>query len=92
MLEVRGAGEAESRLVAVQILPIEIAFGEPKAPGTVADRAAVAERRPDIAGTGAINAFIDDAYRAKYRSSPYLAPMISARTRAAIVKISPRGN
>jgi hypothetical protein len=32
---------------------------------------------------------IDDAYRAKYRKSPYLKPMISARARAATVKIIP---
>jgi hypothetical protein len=33
---------------------------------------------------------IDDAYRAKYASSPYLAPMISRRARAAGVRIVPR--
>ena len=33
---------------------------------------------------------IDDAYRAKYASSPYLAPMISLRARAATVRINPR--
>ncbi len=33
---------------------------------------------------------IDDAYRAKYGTSPYLAPMISARARAACVRIRPR--
>jgi len=33
---------------------------------------------------------IDDAYRAKYAGSPYLDPMISARSRAAGVRISPR--
>ena len=32
---------------------------------------------------------IDEAYRAKYRSSPYLKPMIGARARAATVKITP---
>jgi hypothetical protein len=42
--------------------------------------------------TGAINDRIDDAYRAKYRTSPYLDPMISARARAATVKIIPRGS
>jgi hypothetical protein len=41
--------------------------------------------------TGAINARIDDAYRAKYRTSPYLDPMIGARARAATIKIVPRG-
>ena len=38
---------------------------------------------------GPINDRIDDAYRAKYRASPYLAPMIGAR--AATVKVTPRG-
>jgi hypothetical protein len=33
---------------------------------------------------------IDDAYRAKYRTSPYLAPMIGDHARLATVKISPR--
>ena len=37
-----------------------------------------------------IQARIDDAYRAKYSGSPYLAPMIGARARAATVKLSPR--
>ena len=41
--------------------------------------------------TGAINDRIDDAYRAKYRTSPYLDPMIGARARAATIKIVPRG-
>jgi hypothetical protein len=40
--------------------------------------------------TGAINDRIDDAYRAKYGKSQYLAPMISARARAATVRIIPR--
>ena len=39
---------------------------------------------------GKINDRIDDAYRAKYSSSPYLAPMIGDRARAATVRISPR--
>ncbi len=39
---------------------------------------------------GAINDRIDDAYQAKYRSSPYLPPMISARARSATVKVMPR--
>jgi hypothetical protein len=39
---------------------------------------------------GAINDRIDDAYRAKYAGSPYLAPMIGARARAATVKVMPR--
>src|SRR5262245_13130719 len=41
--------------------------------------------------TGKINDRIDDAYSAKYKTSPYLKPMIGARTRAATVKIVPRG-
>jgi hypothetical protein len=39
---------------------------------------------------GPLNDQIDDAYRAKYRGSPYLSPMIGARARAATVKIMPR--
>jgi hypothetical protein len=39
---------------------------------------------------GPINDRIDDAYRAKYRGSPYLDPMIGARARAATVRIIPR--
>src|SRR5205809_5065597 len=39
---------------------------------------------------GPINDRIDDAYRAKYRGSPYLRPMIGARARSATVKITPR--
>jgi hypothetical protein len=38
---------------------------------------------------GKINDRIDDAYRAKYKGSPYLSPMISANARAATVKIMP---
>ena len=38
---------------------------------------------------GAINDTIDEAYRAKYRSSPYLEPMIGPRARAATVRITP---
>jgi hypothetical protein len=37
-----------------------------------------------------INDRIDEAYRAKYRSSEYLKPMIGVRARAATVKIIPR--
>ena len=33
---------------------------------------------------------IDDAYRAKYQSSPYLKPMISTRARSATVRVIPR--
>jgi len=39
---------------------------------------------------GPINDDIDDAYRAKYRDSPYLNPMIGSRARSATVKIMPR--
>ncbi|WP_122279706.1 DUF2255 family protein [Pseudomonas syringae group genomosp. 3] len=39
--------------------------------------------------TGSVNDRIDDAYRAKYKSSQYLAPMISERSRAATVRIIP---
>ena len=39
---------------------------------------------------GPINDRIDDAYRAKYKGSPYLGPMIGARARSATVKIVPR--
>lgn len=37
-----------------------------------------------------VNHQIDEAYRAKYRTSPYLAPMVGDHARAATVKISPR--
>jgi hypothetical protein len=39
---------------------------------------------------GDINAQIDKAYRAKYKSSPYLSPMIGVGARTATVKIIPR--
>lgn len=39
---------------------------------------------------GPINDRIDEAYRAKYRSSEYLGPMIGARARSATVKVLPR--
>lgn len=39
---------------------------------------------------GAINDRIDEAYRAKYSGSPYLAPMIGARARVATVRVRPR--
>jgi hypothetical protein len=38
---------------------------------------------------GPVNEAIDDAYRVKYRGSPYLSPMISPRARAATVKVMP---
>jgi hypothetical protein len=40
---------------------------------------------------GTINDLVDDAYRAKYKGSPYLNPMIGARARSATVKVMPRG-
>ena len=39
---------------------------------------------------GPINNRIDDAYREKYRGSPYLTPMIGARARSATIKVMPR--
>lgn len=38
---------------------------------------------------GLINQQIDDAYRAKYKNSRYLPPMIGRQTRSATVKIEP---
>lgn len=39
---------------------------------------------------GPMNDRIDDAYRAKYARSTYLAPMIGTRARAATVRVLPR--
>jgi hypothetical protein len=39
---------------------------------------------------GPMNDLIDDAYRLKYRASPYLSPMIGGHARSATVKIMPR--
>ena len=39
---------------------------------------------------GPIYDLIDDAYRAKYRGSPYLRPMIGARALSATVKVMAR--
>jgi hypothetical protein len=39
---------------------------------------------------GPINDLIDDAYRTKYRGSPYVSPMISARARSATLEVMPR--
>ncbi len=39
---------------------------------------------------GPINDLVDDAYRKKYRGSPYLSPMIGAGARSATVKVMPR--
>jgi hypothetical protein len=38
---------------------------------------------------GTIHDRIDAAYRAKYKGSPYLNPMIGARARSATVKVTP---
>ena len=38
---------------------------------------------------GAVNNQIDDAYRTKYKGSPYLDPMIGARASGATVRIKP---
>jgi hypothetical protein len=40
--------------------------------------------------SGEINERIDEAYRAKYKNSPYLDPMIGPRARAATVRVVPR--
>ncbi|GHH03480.1 DUF2255 family protein [Pseudodonghicola xiamenensis] len=39
---------------------------------------------------GALNDQVDAAYKAKYANSSYLAPMISQRSRAATVRVTPR--
>lgn len=39
---------------------------------------------------GTVNDRIDEAYRKKYRGSPYLDPMIGARARSATVEVIPR--
>jgi hypothetical protein len=41
---------------------------------------------------GPVNDRIDEAYRAKYKSSSYLGPMIGARARSVTVRIVPQGN
>ena len=41
---------------------------------------------------GPIIEHIDEAYRMKYRDSPYLGPMIGASARSATVKVVPRDN
>ncbi len=38
---------------------------------------------------GSINDLIDDAYRKKYRGSPYLKAMIGAQARSATVTVIP---
>lgn len=37
-----------------------------------------------------LNDRIDDAYTAKYGTSPYYPPMVTAKTRAATVRVDPR--
>jgi len=44
----------------------------------------------DESGNGDIQKRIDDAYRVKYRTSPYLPPMIANRARSATIRILPR--
>jgi hypothetical protein len=39
---------------------------------------------------GAVNDRIDDAYRAKYKGSPYLEPMVGVGARSATVKVTPK--
>jgi hypothetical protein len=39
---------------------------------------------------GPLNDRVDEAYGAKYNGSRYLSPMVSARARAATVKVLPR--
>ena len=39
---------------------------------------------------GSINDPVDEAYRKKYRGSPFLDPMIGKRARSATVKVMPR--
>jgi hypothetical protein len=39
---------------------------------------------------GPVNDRIDEAYRAKYKGSPYLKPMIGSRARSATIKVMPR--
>jgi hypothetical protein len=41
---------------------------------------------------GPVDELIDNAYRVKYRTSPYLSPMISTRARSATVTITLPGS
>ena len=63
-------------------------------------KAAMQQKRPDHGGgdhkdvtfeavAGSINDRIDEAYRAKYKSSDYLQPMIGKRAQSATVKFEP---
>lgn len=57
-----------------------------------AGRISVAGERHEVGfapAEGPINDRIDAAYRAKYGNSAYLAPMISERSRAATVRVTP---
>lgn len=57
-----------------------------------AGRIRVAGREHEVTFTpidGPVNDAVDAAYRAKYAGSPYLPPMLAARTRAATIRISP---
>jgi len=59
-----------------------------------AGRITVAAREKEVTFEpveGPINGRIDDAYRAKYRDSPYLEAMIDERARGATVKVTPSG-
>ena len=40
---------------------------------------------------GPINDAVDAAYRQKYATSPYLAPMVGDRARSATVRVTPTG-
>lgn len=65
-------------------------------------KSAIAQKAGQITAAGAtrdvafapveddLNDRIDDAYRAKYAGSQYLAPMIGDRARAATLRITPR--
>ena len=58
-----------------------------------AGRISAAGRTEDVTFegvTGPLSDQIDEAYRKKYRGSPYLAAMIGPRARAATVRIAPR--
>jgi hypothetical protein len=53
-------------------------------------RKAVSFEPVDGTGNEGMNDRIDDAYREKYRGSPYLDPMIGKRARAATIRILPQ--
>jgi hypothetical protein len=58
-----------------------------------AGRIAAAGMTKDVAFepvSGPIDDRIDEAYRAKYADSPYLAPMLGERARAATIRVSLR--